>query len=148
MKALKIIFITSITLISFFFNLQDVPETVKKVFSDKFPTASSVSWERESKTEWEAGFKLKGVKYSAVFLEEGTWVETEYEIAEKDIPKAVLGSLAREFPGYTVDEAEKLETKDGIAYELEIEKGREELEIIIDTNGKILKQWADDEDED
>jgi hypothetical protein len=130
-----------------FLGFQKVPEMVQQAFTKLFPQVSSVSWERESATEWEGKFKLRGVKYAAVFLEDGSWVETEHEIGENDIPAKVIRAVEKAYPGYAIDEVEKLETKNGIAYELEIEKGKEEIEIILDTNRKIPNRGTDNEEE-
>ena len=85
------------------------------------PQVKKVKWDKESDAEWEAEFKMDGMEYSANFLEDGTWKETEHEIEQKDIPDAVRATLDNELPGYEIEEAEISETVDGLTYEFEVE---------------------------
>jgi len=117
-----------------------VPQAVKDAFMKKFPTAKKVDWEKESETEWEAEFKMDKIDYSANFLQDGTWKETEHEIEISDVPANVMASLKSNFPGYDIEESEISETATGMVYEFEIEKGESELEVAIDANGKVVKK--------
>lgn len=125
-----------------------VPQVVKDAFAKKFPTAKKVDWEKENKNEWEAEFKLNKVEYSANFLEDGTWKETEHEIDKKEVPKNVILSLESSFPGYKIEEAEISETAEGMVYEFEIEKGKSEIEVAIDVNGKVIKKQSEENEDD
>lgn len=128
---------------------EEIPETVKTAFSQKFPAAKKVSWGMESATEWEAEFKLDGKEYSANFLTDGTWHETEHEIKKVDIPEAIRQTLAKDFAGYEIEEAEISEKSNGSVYELAVEKGEEEWELVFDISGKLIEKKAiEEEDED
>lgn len=127
---------------------ENAPQKVKDTFTQKFPNATDVEWEKESDTEWEAEFELNGKDYSSNFMQDGTWVETEYEVSKTNIPQAVKDAINANFEGYEIEEAESVETKDGKAYELAIERGEEELEVVIDVQGNILKKEKKQEDED
>ncbi|WP_339653934.1 PepSY-like domain-containing protein [uncultured Salegentibacter sp.] len=124
-----------------------VPQVVKEAFARKFPVVKKVDWEKENDTEWEAEFKINKVEYSANFLEDGTWQETEHEVKPNDVPQDILSSLKSNFPGYEIEEAEISETTEGIFYELEIEKGKDELEVMIDSKGQVLKQQSEKKSE-
>lgn len=127
----------------------EVPQAVKDAFMKKFPTAKKVDWEKESEAEWEAEFKMGKMEYSANFLQNGTWKETEHEIEISDIPANVMASLKSNFPGYDLEESEISETATGMVYEFTIEIGEEELEVAIDTTGKVVKkEKLEEEDED
>ena len=117
----------------------DVPQKVKYAFAKKFPKAKRVKWAKESDTEWEAEFKLKGTEYSANFLEDGSWQETEREINIKTIPVNIKNTLESEFSAYQIEEAAISETLNGSMYEFELEKREEELEVVIGMNGKVIK---------
>lgn len=135
-----------LTLFAFTSN-RSVPLRVKAAFVKKFPHVKKVKWDKESDAEWEAEFKMDGMEYSANFLEDGTWKETEHEIKIKDIPDTVKATLNSEFAGYEIEEAEISETVDGLTYEFEIEKGEEELEVAIDAQGKVTYKIAMEEDQ-
>ena len=124
---------------AFGFN-SEVPQKVKAAFTMKFPTVKKVKWDKESVMEWEAEFKIKGVEYSANFLEDGTWQETEHEIKKSDIPENIKNILNSDFKGYKIEEAEISETITGSVYEFELKKGEEELEVVLDFNGKLIKK--------
>ena len=135
----------SLTAMAFTHTKEKVPQVVKDSLAKKFPLAKKVDWEKESENEWEAEFKLNKLEYSANFLEDGTWKETEHEINMKDAPQNVLASLNSNFPEYEIEEAEISETVDGMFYEFEIEKGKSEMEVVIDESGKIVKKIANKE---
>ncbi len=141
MKTLKIILGAFLACTMFAFASGDqVPQKVKDAFVKKFPTAKKVKWDKENATEWEAEFKMNNTEYSANFLEDGTWKETEHEIDEKEIPQNVKSALMGAYAGYKIKESEISETKDGMLYEFEIKKGESEMEVAIDANGNIVKK--------
>tara|TARA_R100000655_G_C2982086_1_gene191962 strand:- start:815 stop:1276 length:462 start_codon:yes stop_codon:yes gene_type:complete len=124
-----------------------VPQVVKNAFAKKFPTAKKVDWEKENETEWEAEFKMNNVEYSANFLANGTWQETEHEVKTNDVPQNILSSLKSNFPGYEIEEAEISETSKGSFYEFEIEKGKIEMEVTLDSSGTIIKKQMEEEED-
>ena len=139
----------AITTIGFTSDDQDkVPQVVKDAFAQKFPTAEKVDWDKESATEWEGEFKMNTLEYSANFLEDGTWKETEHKIDKAEIPQVVITALRSNFPGYEIEETEMAETPQGTVYEFEIEKGKTEMEVTIDPNGKVLKKQMEAEEAD
>ncbi|GLU45164.1 PepSY-like domain-containing protein [Allomuricauda sp. NBRC 101325] len=126
-----------------------VPEKVKTAFAKKFPNAKKIKWDKESETEWEAEFKMDGTEYSANFLADGTWKETEHEIKEKDIPAAVSATLKNAFSAYEIEEVEVVDSNQGQFYEFELEKGEENLEVKIAATGTVIaKKLVDEEQED
>lgn len=144
MRSLKIILVAFVGCLLFAFSSKEgkTPQKVKDAFVKKFPTAKKVKWEKENVTEWEAEFKMNKVEYSANFLEDGTWKETEYEIEERDIPQNLKSVLLAAFPEYEIEEAEISETLSRLVYEFSIEKGETEMEVAIDSTGKIVKEEA------
>jgi len=127
---------------------KEVPAAVRTAFSEKFPDASKVKWSMENKTEWEAEFKINDKEYSANYDVNGTWMETEYEIAESEIPAAVKATLDNEFNTYKVEESELSETANGKVYEFELTKGKEEIEVAINADGTVVKKEQAEEDGD
>jgi uncharacterized membrane protein YkoI len=127
---------------------KDVPAKVTAAFSEKFPDAKKVKWDKENDQEWEVEFKMNGKEYSANFNVGGMWMETEYEISKKDIPAAVQQTLDTDFAGYKIEEAEISETADGAVYEFEIEKDKLEMEVVISPAGEVVKKMNAPENED
>ena len=124
------------------------PSAVTSSFNAKFPNAQKVKWDKENAEEWEAEFKLNGSEYSANFKADGSWLETEHKIKKSSIPGPVKAAVDKEFPGFKIDEAEFIETPEGTFYEFEIEKGKQEKEVLFDSNGKLLKSHDEEESDD
>jgi len=125
-----------------FIGIQDKTPNVNIIqnFTKKFPTVKEVKWEHISNHEWEADFKMANARYCANFLEDGIWKHTEHEIEKKEIPFKVKSTLETEYHGYAIEVAEISETEEGMVYEFAIKKGESEMEVAIDTSGKIVKK--------
>ncbi|GGG19990.1 hypothetical protein GCM10011344_20770 [Dokdonia pacifica] len=124
-----------------------IPTEVKDAFTLKFPEAKTVFWEQETDVEWEAEFTMNDMEYSANFMEDGTWKETEHKIELQSVPKTVLTSLMKAFPDYKIKKTEIAETSEGSNFEFEIEKGGIIMDVMINNEGVILKkEIADHED--
>ncbi|MCG2460373.1 PepSY domain-containing protein [Flavobacteriaceae bacterium F89] len=145
MKNLKLLCVGGLMAGSFGYGQNvSVPQPVKDAFVQTFPTVKSVKWDKENSTEWEAEFRMKGKQYSANFLEDGTWKETEHVVKKKDIPSNIKKALDTEFFGYTIEESEISETREGSVYEFELEKGEQMMEVAIDNSGKVVKKESMD----
>ena len=100
-------------------SVDKVPAPVMSAFKAKFPMLGKVKWEMESANEYEAGFKSNGVKQSASFDQNGKWIETETEIKVSQLPTVVQQSIAKQFAGFKIEEASKVESAQyGNCYDL------------------------------
>src|SRR4051812_16000252 len=116
------------------------PAKVTKAFEAKFANASDVKWGKESAKEWEAEFTFEGVKTSANFSTDGSWVETESEVKVSDLPDAVAASIIRTHPNATVLHAYRIESaRNGISYEAEIKAGKKKMEVILKEDGSSTR---------
>tara|TARA_R110001583_G_scaffold190000_1_gene353851 strand:+ start:669 stop:1094 length:426 start_codon:yes stop_codon:yes gene_type:complete len=113
-------------------------EIVLSSFAHKFPATDNLKWDKENATEWEAEFEIEGIKYSANFSSEGEWMETEYEVDMDEVPNIIHSILQSKFNDYEVKVAEVSITPGGNNYELIIEKGRKEQELVFSENGEII----------
>jgi len=127
---------------------QNPPKSVADNFNMKFQNATKVKWDQEETNEWEAEFKMNGEAMSASFDNAGNWLETEKELKKKELPAAVLNAFNSKYAGYKVDEASTIEKPDFKGYELGIEKGKEDLEILITADGTITSVKNVEEGED
>lgn len=116
-----------------------VPEPVKAAFTKQFPQAENAKWEMEDKTDYEAEFKMSGVKYSAKYNAAGTWMETEHKIKTEALPDAVKKSIATNYADHKTEKAELTETPEGVFYEVDLEKAGLEVEVVFGMDGKVLK---------
>ncbi|MBI1343986.1 MAG: hypothetical protein GC171_13720 [Terrimonas sp.] len=102
-----------------------MPKAVSDAFATKFPEAKEVKWGKESATEYEAEFKVKGQSVSANFDATGKWVETESTIALSDLPPAVVAAVKGKFPNAEMTGAEKVD-----------QPGKSLYEVLLKSNGR------------
>ena len=119
----------------------DVPAAVQSAFKAKFPKATGIKWEKENASEFEAEFKLMKAECSAKFDASGAWMETETEIKKSALPASVTKYISQNYTGYQIEEAEKVEHhQKGSFFEVEVKKGKTELELLFDKDGKFLEE--------
>lgn len=141
--------ITSVSAYAQKISSDKVPPPVHAFFKAKFPAAEKIEWEMENDQEYEAEFKNGVEEQSARFDRAGKWLETETEIKVSELPQAVQDALAKEFAGYNIHEASKVEdVLYGNFYEVEIQKDKEEFDVLLDVSGKVLKKESEKSDED
>jgi hypothetical protein len=121
----------------------EIPAAAKSGFAAKFPTAKKVKWSVEKPGEFEVDFTLNNVEQSALVDPKGNILETEIEIKESELPQAVKSTLAKDFAGYKKDEFTKAtDAKGVVAFEMQVNKGKEKLAVEFDANGKLLSKTA------
>ena len=135
----KFLFIVALALpLSMF--AQKAPDAVQAAFKKRFPTVTKVGYDKEKNGEYEAGFKINGVKMSANFTPEGVWRETESEIAATALPATVTKSIAAKYPQAKIVGAAKIETADkGVCYEADLKTGLKKTEVLFDATGKFIQ---------
>ncbi len=143
------IIILAVLAMSLFACAQTPPKSVTDNFNSKYPGVTKVKWDHEEANEWEAEFKMNSNTMSASFDNTGKWLETEKEVKKNELPVTILNACNTNYSGYKINEASEIEKPDFKGYELGIEKGKEELEILVTGDGKIVaKKESDEEDED
>jgi len=121
----------------------NVPKDVKDAFAKKFPTVKWEKWSKENDKTLEAEFVLDGKTVSALFSLDGTWMETEEEIAVDVLPQEVKATLEAKFVKMTVKECEKVtKSNSSLTYELEIKTAEGVKEVVFNPQGEILKVEA------
>ena len=126
---------------------EQVPAAVVSSFVGKFPGVSKVTWEKELETEYEANFKVNGMETSASFDPSGKWIETETMIKTASLPAPVQSAITKDFAGYKINEASKVESMaNGSCFEAEIEKGEETYDVLYKPDGKMVSKTKVDEE--
>jgi hypothetical protein len=125
-----------------------VPDKVASSFRAKFGAAAEIGWGKESDNEFEAEFKLNDKTMSACLDSTGKWLETESAFAGNELPAQVLNTLKSQFGPYQVVKAESLE-KNGepLVFEVRLEKGESNLEVVLDQGGKVVQKTILEENE-
>jgi hypothetical protein len=122
--------------ISFAQNIQnkDIPQVVKEKFASSFTGATHVKWTKE-KSDFEASFRNGKKEMSVNFNEKGNIIETEIEIKVADLPAVIKNSVSKDYPGYKITEAAKIESKGIVTWEAEVTRGKDKMDVIYDEQG-------------
>jgi len=116
------------------------PEVVKAKFKAMFANAEKSKFSPEKDGSWEVDFKQAKIKSSAKFSATGEWLETEQDMPFAEAPKAVQDFVKSKYAGFEVEDCEKVQTAERICYEISVEKGKQEFELVISTDGKLLEE--------
>lgn len=129
-------------------NSSQVPVVVQNAFLKQFPNAKAERWELEDRN-YEAGFDVKGMDWSALYFPNGICMETEEEIHSADIPTPVSNAISNSFAGYKTGETDKVTKNDGaITFEVVLQRGKEQIEVVFDPSGKVLSKENTNDDKD
>jgi hypothetical protein len=149
MKVLSVLLVVlfSVIIISCDQQKANIPDNVKASFEEMFPGATEVEWEMENENEWEAEFEMDGKEASVCFTINGEWIETEYEI--ETLPETIETIINETYPGFEIDEVERVESPDFNGFEIELENGEEEIVILVTNDGVIqeVEIGKDDKEE-
>lgn len=139
----KTIFAIAVLACAYFASAQKAPTVaVKSAFEKKFPGATNVKWVKEGKNDCEAKFEMNGNKYSANFLSNGTWKETEETIPVSAVPQPVMSAFKSKHRKASINLAEKVEKPSGSPhYEIAYKEGGKSKEILFDATGKEVKKY-------
>jgi hypothetical protein len=119
---------------------QKTPKAVEAAFKQRFPNVTKVSFDHEKNGEYEANFKINGMKSSANFTATGEWRETETEIKVAELPAVVSQGIIAKFPKAKIVGAAKIETaQNGIRYEAYLKTGLKKIEVFFDATGNFVK---------
>lgn len=122
-----------------------VPAPVQSTFTKAFPNAMDVEWKlsgTQYKVEFETG--LFFTDHEAWYDASGKLLRHEEEISASELPAAVTTAINAEFPGYRVDDTERITIEDAVSYVVELKmKGHQEWKAAYDANGKQIEKRAD-----
>ena len=79
----------------------DVPGDVTQSFSSEYPSAKISSWALEN-NQYVANFKDDGSNGKAYFKNDGTWLQTTYDIPTSEIPLSISKYVTDNYPNYEI----------------------------------------------
>jgi hypothetical protein len=124
-------------------NEAKAPEAVLTAFQKAYPKATiiDISQEtKEGKIYYEIESKDGGQRRDLLYLADGKVFEMEEAIKVADLPKEITSGLSAEFPKGEPKKAEKITRGSTIQYEVLLENGENNLEVLVDSGGKIISQ--------
>jgi hypothetical protein len=126
---------------------RELPSAVAAAFHKSYPNAKIVGTSgetEEGKTLYEVESVDGTIKRDLLYAPDGSCVEVEESMPAKALPSGLLESLKKSFPKGRVMKAEKLTKGASIQYELTIKNGREQHEVVFDTNWTLVKDTQKD----
>src|SRR5471030_322955 len=95
---------------------ENVHAPVLETFKARFSIADKTEWEMDY-DKYQCNFNVGNADFSATFDKDGKWLKTESLIKASALPKNIKDFIAKNFPGYKVDNTEKVDTPyKGITY--------------------------------
>ncbi len=116
-----------------------VPQAVITSFRLMFADSYVYEWEWERKQKlYEAEFMFKGSKYEAFFQADGRWSRTEKELEMRDLPQPVVDAFYRSpYAKWKIDDIKEITfSSQRMIYNIEVEKGRKEVELFYTKEGQ------------
>ncbi|HMQ46508.1 MAG TPA: PepSY-like domain-containing protein [Saprospiraceae bacterium] len=121
-----------------------IPEPVMQAFQQKHADAQAVKWYKAG-DNFQAEYQANGLDREVVLNAKGGILLTETALNVNELPASILNYLSAQYGDQTITEAEKIETPDGLKYEVEYKIGGQEVELLFDAQGNFLQQGDDEE---
>jgi len=126
----------------------NISAVVKDAFASKYSKATHVKWGIEKPGQYEVEFIVNKVKMAVLFDTNGNLLETESKINESSLPTNIKSTLSKDFKNYKVCNIDKNIVKGSVTYELDVKKGKNELELVFDSSSKLLKREIKEDNKD
>jgi uncharacterized membrane protein YkoI len=126
-------------------NKSQVPKAVLEAFEKAYPNMKDVEFEKEmfnGNAAYELEYKTNNVEHEVLYSADGTLLQKEEEIEGETLPAPVKDAIRKAYPKAEIKEVEKVMKPDDTltGYEVEIVTAGKEIELELDTQGKILRK--------
>lgn len=119
------------------FSLKDVPAPVLNAFNAKYPDTNA-NWEKE-RGKIKAEFVVNGQEAEAWYETDGTWIGTETNF-RGSFPEPVQNYINTNYAGYTVDDADWIETPTLNYFDLDLEMlAKPDVRLLIKKDGTLVR---------
>jgi hypothetical protein len=121
---------------------KEVPDTVISAFEGKYTKATVRSYSKEKrngKTVYEIESQDGTIRRDIIYSTDGIALEIEERIPPANLPDPIKQTIKKKYPKGKVKSAERLTRGISVEYEVVIRRGKELLEVVFDTSGKVLR---------
>lgn len=119
------------------FSVNDVPAKVMDAFKTKYPNTMA-HWEKE-RGKIKAEFVVNGQEAEAWYETDGTWIGTETNF-RGSFPEAVQNYINTNYAGYTVDDADWIETPTMNYFDIDLEMlAKPDVRLLIKKDGTLVR---------
>ncbi len=126
------------------------PEAVLTAFHKAYPAAVIGDISKETKGD-QTYFEIESVdgktRRDLLYFPDGKVFEIEEAIAVKDLPNSITKTIKDKYPDGEIHKAEKITRGDIAEYEVLVENGENNLEILLDSKGVIKSQASTSDDD-
>ncbi len=117
----------------------NVPEKVKKAFSNYYPEASNIKWNKD-KRGFEVNFKLEDMQASLVLNPDGKLLETKTTALLPELPQNLLDYISVNYKDYKIENQEKIVDYEGtIIYKISLSKRKLQKILLFTDDGHLFK---------
>ena len=134
--------------------LEKIPAVVMDGLKASFPKAEIQKWTKEKEGDiviYDFEFRQEGQKFEADVKENGEIYNWEKEIAEEDLPEAVMKTVMAKYPDCTIKEIMEItmvmegeDVLEGYEVVLETAEGKE-VEVAVAPDGEVLEDSREEE---
>ena len=116
-----------------------LPESIKNFVSEKYVGAILMFVDNEHDC-WKIDIRHENRSKELSFDKENNWLSTSWEIQRKDVPVPIMEVILNQFSDYKIDDIDYKERATNLdVYIFELEKGTQELYVVIDIEGNIVQ---------
>lgn len=112
-------------------------DPVKEAFGKQFHGARDVEWEY-SNGVYEVDFEIGDTDYEAWYDEDAQLIMYKFDSRAANLPAAVQKAIAVNYPGYRIDDVEKVFKGSTVGYHIEIESRKNEIEVYYLEDGTFV----------
>lgn len=132
-------------------NRSVIPTAVTDAFLKKFPTATDVQWDTKT-TKTSSDIAVYHVSFDMGMTEkdndvwidkDGNILKHQKEIKAAQLPEAVQQSVKKNYPGYMIGDADRIDDNGTISYMFKVKKGGSERKILMDDMGNVKANLRD-----
>ncbi len=118
---------------------------IQTVFFKQFPNATDIEW-KVSNNVYEIDFEINKVDHEAWYDSEANLLMYKYDIANNELPSAVSSVISTDYPGYVIDDAEKVYKGNIVGYYVDLDKNKVEIRAFYKEDGTFISKnlWEDD----
>ena len=137
-------FFTSIFMQAQNLHTKKIPSVILNNFILKYPKAKHVEWEMKG-ANYLVEFNTKQSKDQEVlYTPTGDFLKHKENISKKELPDQVIDVVNTSFKEYSVHNAERISTNNGVTYKIDLHSiKKSDWEIITNKRGIILSKNRD-----
>lgn len=115
----------------------EVPAAVVGALQAKYATATEVKWEKKG-DQYKAAYKVGSRSHDLWLDKTGAVQKHKEDFPKKELPAAIVKALEKDFAGYKLDDADKIETEGKVFYQVKLE-GKPKRKLLFTAEG-VLKE--------